>query len=586
MPTRNINIDSLDKPNGPGVPMPENKSRRGYVERPTFRWELVLLFCSVPGVLLIGILFALWKWAEYQLQWGTGLDYALAFTFKFVVVMAFPTALLGGVVLMLLRGYWGVQHSRILRMQNDQPVDVVDVLSAPNRPSLTASQMTEWMRMYYGVEGRWADASSYRNMNGSYSPTFQNAQPPMLGADGGGDDGGDPPIAIMPPNGGVSLSEAGDGSAGVILQGAGPGGNVIRAPIGQAYHSLRQGDTGTGKTTSLNAELVQIHKMAVADPRGYELYAGDFKGEFQATWGTSPLFIGGINTEPESIAAMLEENMEEIHDRYRMFADVAEQSKTLCRNAAEYEKITGQSLPYRLVYLDEINVLLGGTIPRQVRARVDAALKRGLQLGRGARVFYECGAQYMTADLFDREGSKQFVTRFYFGSWDHTAINMVFMGKIDQEWVARYKPAIDGRPGRGIYAGPGQPPIPIQGPFVTAGEIIDSIEQVRMQSAMSSGMRPGTRESIFTGPGSGVVYPGVAKDVSSDQGGFQGFSNDVLGLISNPAVRQYLILRGKALKAEGKDKKGVIYSLFGARPGKTQSYQVASTFYDQEIRNG
>jgi hypothetical protein len=190
----------------------------------------------------------------------------------------------------------------------------------------------------------------------------------------------------------------------------------------------------------------------------------------------------------------------------------------------------------------------------------------------------------MTADLFDREGSKQFVTRFYFGGWDYTAINMVFMGKIDQEWVARYKPAIDGRPGRGIYAGPGQTPIPIQGPMVLANEIIDSIEMVKMQSVFTARKPSETVEGIFTHAGSGAANPGIANGVSSVSDGFQGNSNDVLDLISNPAVRQYLISRGKALKAEGKDKKGVIHSLFGARPGKTRSYQVASTFYDQEIR--
>jgi hypothetical protein len=176
------------------------------------------------------------------------------------------------------------------------------------------------------------------------------------------------------------------------------------------------------------------------------------------------------------------------------------------------------------------------------------------------------------------------VTRFYFGGWDYTAINMVFMGKIDQEWVARYKPAIDGRPGRGIYAGPGQTPIPIQGPMVLANEIIDSIEMVKMQSVFTARKPSETVEGIFTYAGSGAANPGIANGVSSVSDGFQGNSNDVLDLISNPAVRQYLISRGKALKAEGKDKKGVIHSLFGARPGKTRSYQVASTFYDQEIR--
>lgn len=583
MATRNINIDNLDKPNGPSVPMPENHSTRGYVQRPSFRWDIVLLFCSVPGVLLVGILFALWRWAEYQLQWGTGIDYALAFTFKFVVVMAFPVALLGGVVLGLLRAYWGVQQSRMVRMQNNQPIDVADIISTTRRPALSSALLQQMLLEHYRVEDQWAQASRFRNINGSYSPTFQGGQPRLGGPDGGNGGDGGPDVAILPP-GSVTIGGSDDGAPGVLFQGAGPGGATISAPVGQAYHCLRQGDTGTGKTTNINSELVQIHRFVAQDPRGYELYAGDFKGEFRATWGNSPLFIGGINTQPQEIADMLEENMREINDRYKTFADAADEGKTLVRNATEYEELTGIRMPYRLVYLDEINVLLGGTINRQIKQRIDAALKRGLQLGRGARVFYECGAQYMTADLFDREGSKQFVTRFYFGSWDHTAISMVFMGKIDQEWVARYKPAIDGRPGRGIYSGPGQPPVPIQGVMVSTADIIDSIEQVRMQNAMSSGMRPERAESVFTHAGGTTPDPGVAKTVSSGPNRESEVSHDTTELLQNAAVRQYLALRVKALRAEGKSKKEVIAVVFGARPGRTKAYEAASAFYDEVIR--
>jgi hypothetical protein len=586
--SKNIWVDSADKPNGPNVPMPENGSirfNRSKNLQPR-DWIPVILLFSIPGLVGICILSvylgAVWRWAEYNAMFGTGIDWALATTIRSTVVLFPPAVMVCGLSIAVMRGWWWVQNSRILRMQNDHPVDVSTLIRAEPR-LLEAS-----LKNYYLNEGKWADASTWRNMNGSWSPTFQ--APGQLGmADMPlpDDDEGDGALTL-PPN--IDLGDL-PIPPNHIGYGIGPMGEVISAPVGSAYHALRQGDTGSGKTTNLNAELCQVHKIMSKLPNQFELFAGDFKGEFAATWSQSPAFEGGIATLPSEIADMLEIQMQEITSRYAKFVDIAESSKTLVRNVAEYAKVTGERLPWRLVYLDEINALLGGTIPKPVRDRVDAALKRGLQLGRGAGVFYECGAQYMTKDLFDREGSKQFVTRAYFGGWDVTAMNMVFMGKVDREWADKYRNLVTGIPGRGVYAGLGGAVVPFQGLNASVEDILGSIALLTGLSPLS----PQTHDSGISGSLSQARMPSETPETLSSALGSSSFAPGISGespvklseviaaIRGNPAMNTYFteqILSRRKLK---QGKKEIIFALWSAKPGNNDGWTATSAFYDQVV---
>lgn len=575
MSNRNITVDSLDKPNGPVVPMPENNSIRSYIKPPEIPWVVILLFASIPGLVVVALLSSLWWWSGHVLNdWNaTRFDVVLALIYRAAVVVAPVVLLFLGPGLLLYRGYVAVQQAWVLRMQNNQPVDVRDITaSRSNKLEARRMLMAQGLKAFYDVESQWAQASTFRNMNGAWSPTLQGVtapaqltDEPMLGIDTLPEEAGLDDVVIPP---------------GHLGYGVGVDGSTITAPVGHAYHAVRQGDTGSGKTTNLNAELVQVHRIVAETPGQFELYAGDFKGEFEATWGQSPLFLGGIATQPEDIAAMLEDCMQSISTRYKLFVEAAQTHRTLIRNVAEYAKATGDRLPWKLVYLDEVNALLGGTIPKKTRERVDSSLKRGLQLGRGAGIFYECGAQYMTADLFDREGSKQFVTRAYFGAWDTTAMNMIFQGNVGSAWGEKWSYLLDGTPGRGIYAGLKAKPIPFQGLNVSVENIIDSIGSVLPGSSFGPGMPPESLEPAFSGIGSVSTIGGIQEVISGDPSS----THDVIAIIrTNSAIRTYYVNRIRTYRDQKVSKKEAIRQLFAATPGSSAGWKAASAFYDEAV---
>lgn len=595
MPSKNLNItrDSLDQPNAGQIPTPENHSFRGlqheYVRRPTFRWDVALLLGALPGLLVLVLLVVLWFWAGRTIEDFTAspADLFIAWTYRVTVVLAVPVLILAGVIILILRGMSGFWQSRIIRMQNNQPADVVDLLAGRGSRGL----LTAGLESHYDTEKIWAAQSSFRNIAGVYSPTttYQQVAPAQLGPGEEGDD--QDPDLQLPPS--VDLDDiAANIPDGHIGYGTGVDGQVITAPIGRAYHALRQGDTGTGKTTNLNGEIVQIHRAARRAPGKFELYAGDFKGELDATWSMSPLFIGGIAVIPAEITDMLEDMTAEISRRYTLFTKAGRELGTIVRNVAEYGQRTGDHLPWRLVYLDEINTLLGGTIPKRIRERVDAALKRGLQLGRGAGVFYECGAQYMTADLFDREGSKQFVTRAYFGGWDVTAMNMIFLGKVDREWGQRYGHLLNGTPGRGVYAGVGGQPVPMQGLNTSIDNILQAINLHKTidtpgrssAESLKDAFRPSeTAETSFTTQGVTLDNPTGINGHSGHSDGIQADPVSVDLLLSIAVNRQHFAQRIREMKAEGQSKKGILLALFNARPGATDDWKSASSFFDSVV---
>lgn len=222
-----------------------------------------------------------------------------------------------------------------------------------------------------------------------------------------------------------------------------PSGELLQLPFARSYHMLGAGDTRTGKTVLLDSMITQLHHMRSQVP--LTLYGGDYKRELAATWNRSRLFAT-IETEPAAIANMLLELVDGpdgVHARYDGFKTLGVEHNRIVRNIADASKITGDRPHIKVVALDEINALIEAA---KRNDRVSEALKVLLQTGAGAGVFVLGGAQYLSAQVFSRDGSKQFTSRALFGAYDRTAAAMMFGQSIDPE----ARPYVTGGPGRGL----------------------------------------------------------------------------------------------------------------------------------------
>lgn len=274
----------------------------------------------------------------------------------------------------------------------------------------------------------------------------------------------------------VALADVIDNlAAAQLAYGVLPGGELLRLPIAAGYHALGHGDTRTGKTNWIDGLICQIHHKA----RHYklEVVAGDFKRELAATWNRSPLLPHGVCKEPAEIVDMLEAMAGAIGERYDLFERTGMESGRIVRGLGDYARATGQRLPLTFIVVDEINALIEAvkSSPKK-RTELTSALKRVLQTGAGAGYFVLGGAQYLLADLFSRDGSKQFVTRAHFGVYDQAAIRVMFGGTKLQPDALQL---LTGQQGRGLIRTVGQPyPMPFQALRCDEEDIIEAIRAV------------------------------------------------------------------------------------------------------------
>lgn len=257
---------------------------------------------------------------------------------------------------------------------------------------------------------------------------------------------------------------------GHIAYGRTVGRQLLSLPLSMGYHGLFTGDTRSGKSNAIDSMIVQLHHMSRRLP--ITLYAADYKQELASTWGRSPLFAAGIQTDPKQITDMLAylvHGEDGIKARYAKFAAVGEAEGRIIRNLGDYSRITGQQPHLAVCFLDELNALLEAAGKDKELA---SNLKQALQMGAGAGIYITGGAQYLTAATFGRDGSKQFVTRALFGAFDTTAATMLF-GSVDKEELAPY---ITGQAGRGLIRTVGKPePVPFQALLTEEEDILEAI---------------------------------------------------------------------------------------------------------------
>lgn len=338
-----------------------------------------------------------------------------------------------------------------------------------------------------------------------------------------------------------------------LLYGVLPGGELLTLPMAAGFHSLAHGDTRTGKTNWIDGLLVQLHQKAAHFP--VRILAGDFKRELAATWQRSRL-IDGIETEPQAIAEIIEElvnGKDGILERYDRFGALADERGAIIRNLGDYRRTTGDTLGVTFLVVDELNAVLEAAGPK---SSLGSSLKQALQTGAGAGVYILGGAQYLTAHLFGRDGSKQFVTRAHFGREDGHALRMMFGQPINDQ----ARELLTGQPGRGLIRTVQQrQATPFQALRCTDDDILTVL--------------PLTNDTARAGPPAAPnEAPRTASAPRAPGCGDALFSADFVDQV-------------RRCKAQGMSKTVTIELLTGVkRGGGSERYKVASAAYDRAIK--
>lgn len=259
---------------------------------------------------------------------------------------------------------------------------------------------------------------------------------------------------------------------GNIVLGMGPDG-LIQLSFAACYHALWTGDTRTGKTNGLDGVIVQLHHLARRMP--ITLYGADYKRELSATWNRSRLFGSGILTNPRDVADLLAElvnGADGVRARYARFEQAGQDRGRIVRNIIDFARISGGPPRLVVLVLDELNALLEAAGKGDL---VADHLRQLLQMGAGAGVYVLGGAQYLTAAVFGRDGSKQFTSRALFGTYDPTAARMMFGSTPTPDMIEQ----LTGGQGRGlIRTVQQQQPIPFQALRCDESDILGAIELV------------------------------------------------------------------------------------------------------------
>jgi hypothetical protein len=358
---------------------------------------------------------------------------------------------------------------------------------------------------------------------------------------------------------------------GRLAYGMLPGGKLMELPIAASYHALYHGDTRSGKTNAIDSVIVQLHHKQARMP--LRLLLGDFKRELAATWGRSSL-VESVEHDPAAIAATIQalvDGPDGITDRYALFTATSDETGRVVRNLGEYQTITGERLPLTFLILDELNAVLQAC-DKDERRDLVRALTSALQMGAGAGVFLLGGAQYLSADVFRREGSKQFVTRAHFGAYDPVVVGMLFgTKKLPDDVVG----LLGERQGRGLIRTANQAqPQPFQSLLCEEADILDAI------AVVNNGKRAGSAGE------SAEVQSDHAADTGQSGGNGKSTSatsyavNGTSGTsVADDAEKYYAV---KWLRLRGESMTAIIKQVWGVEGGR--AYADARAEYERILR--
>jgi S-DNA-T family DNA segregation ATPase FtsK/SpoIIIE len=163
-------------------------------------------------------------------------------------------------------------------------------------------------------------------------------------------------------------------------------GNPVVADLGDMPHLLIAGTTGSGKTVCVNALITSILfnatpdevKFLMVDPKMVEL----------AIFNGIPQLLCPVVTEPKKVSAALNWVVNEMEERYRLFA------KKGVRNIEAYNEKAEISLPYIIIIIDELADLMA-----VASQDIENAITRLAQLSRAVGIHIVLATQRPSVDV-------------------------------------------------------------------------------------------------------------------------------------------------------------------------------------------
>jgi DNA segregation ATPase FtsK/SpoIIIE, S-DNA-T family len=164
-------------------------------------------------------------------------------------------------------------------------------------------------------------------------------------------------------------------------------GDIIVADIARMPHVLIAGATGSGKSVSINALILQI--LFQASPEEVKFILVDPKRVELTGYNGIPHLLTPVIVEPEKVIAALEWAVKEMENRYKMFAEVG------VRNIAGYNELSGfQALPYIVIIIDEL-----ADIMLFAPSKVEDAITRLAQMARATGIHLVLATQRPSVDV-------------------------------------------------------------------------------------------------------------------------------------------------------------------------------------------
>lgn len=164
-------------------------------------------------------------------------------------------------------------------------------------------------------------------------------------------------------------------------------GKPVVTDLAKMPHSLIAGQTGSGKSVSINAFIASI--LFRASPSEVKFILVDPKRVELTGYNGIPHLLSPVIVEPNKVISALKYLVSEMDQRYKMFAQVG------ARNIDSYNEISGfQALPYIVLVIDELaDVMLFSPV------EVEDTITRLAQMSRATGIHMVLATQRPSVDV-------------------------------------------------------------------------------------------------------------------------------------------------------------------------------------------
>jgi len=265
-------------------------------------------------------------------------------------------------------------------------------------------------------------------------------------------------------------------------------GNPVVADIAKMPHVLIAGQTGSGKSVSINSFLSTI--LFRASPSEVKLILVDPKRVELTGYNGIPHLLAPVIVETEKVVSALRWIISEMDRRYKLFAQAG------ARNIEGYNDMSGfQALPHLILVVDELaDIMLFSPV------EVEDAITRIAQMSRATGIHMVLATQRPSVDVITGLIKANIPCRIAFAVASQVDSRVILDTQGAEKLLGR---------GDMLYLPPEQAkPVRIQGAFISDNETKALVSFLKNQ-----GIKPQYTEEVTTmaKPGQ-VIVPGVDGD--------------------------------------------------------------------------